>query len=340
MRTWRPLELLRLGRIEYAGFALYLMLFGALSLRGSNLQPTDMLLLLALAVFMNQASYAHNDTCDVELDRGSADLSERPLVSRAVSATSARRMVACCVLASLAITILFARGPWGIPVFLLIMGLGWAYNKVSKKLPGADVLLAGAYALQCLFGAALVAGRGQALAMNWRMVWVVVAIQFLDMMGANACHALKDVRNDRASSAVTMPVFLGVVVREDNTILMSRRFRATILLLKFLAMGVLFLSPFWTGAPFSSLQILLLGVGAAGSLYLTMDTLSIDVLEKGDIAWRTSKQITANASMAPLLLVQTAGWPCVLLLLAAAPGWYLLCNIVFYRRGLSLWRGF
>ena len=95
-RTWL-LERLKLGRIEFAGFLFCVMMYGALSLHGSALQVTEVIVLLVVALFSNLSGSAHNDYCEVQIDRHAASLSGRPLVSEVVSITSARVMIICCV---------------------------------------------------------------------------------------------------------------------------------------------------------------------------------------------------------------------------------------------------
>lgn len=340
MRPYRLLELLKLGRIEFAGFLFCVMVSGALSLRGSALQSTDIIVLLALAVLTNLWGFAHNDCCDLRIDRRSTKLSGRPLVNRTVSITSAWSMIICCILANLVITILFQNGAWGLFVLLASMILGWLYNKLSKNLPGSDILFAASTALLCFLGALLVAGSEETPWLTWNMVWIVVIIQFIDHIIFNAGATLKDVKNDSASSAVTMATFLGVTVGENNTLYTSGRFRGYIILLKLFSLSVLFVSPFWTGIRFTSLQVLLLAITAAASLYLTIDAMNLKVFDRDEIGRRWVKQEATCKLLVPLLLIQTAGWRWGAFLIVVPLGWFLVCNVVLYRRGVSLQKGF
>jgi len=97
-------------------------------------------------------------------------------------------------------------------------------------------------------------------------------------------------RYDSSSSAVTMATFSGVTVRKNDTLYISRGFRGYIILLKLFSLSVLFVSPFWTGVQFTSLQVLLLAITAAASLYLTIDAMNLKVFDRNEIGRRWVKQ--------------------------------------------------
>lgn len=340
MRPYRLLELLRLGRIEFAGFLFCVIVSGALSLRGGGLQFADIIAPLALALLTNVWGFAHNDCCDVEIDGRSQALSTRPLVSGTVSMRSAWSMIICCILANLIITILCRSGTWSVPVLLVSVSLGWLYNELSKKLPGSDILFAASTALFCLLGALLASSGRESLGQAWNMVWIVVIIQFVDHMIFNVGSTLKDVKNDGASSAVTMAVFSGVTVGENDAISIPGRFRGSIILLKLVSLSVLFLSPFWTGIRFGSLQVLLLVATATISLYLTVDAMNLKVFDRREIGRRWVKQEAVTKLLVPGLLIQTAGWQWCLFLIVVPVGWFLVCNVVLYKKGASLQEAF
>ncbi len=340
MRPYRLLELLKLGRIEFAGFLFGVMVSGALSLRGRALQATDVIVLLAIALLTTLWSFAHNDVCDVVIDRQSAELSSRPLVSRTASLKSAWLMIIFCIPANFVMTTLYRNGTWSVLVLLASVILGGLYNRLSKRLPGSDILFAASTALLCFLGALLVADTPQAPGLAWNMVWTVVIIQFLDHIIFNAGATLKDVKNDSAFSAITMATFSGVTVEEDDQLCISGRFRGCIILLKLLSLSVLFVSPFWTGIRFSSLQVLLLVIVAAASIYLTIDAMKLKVFDREEIGRRWVKQEAMGKLLVPFLLIGTAGWKWALFLIVVPLGWFLLCNVVLYRRGASLQKGF
>ncbi len=336
----RLLELLKLGRIQFAGFLFAVMVSGALSLRGSALQAGDVAILLALALLATLWSFAHNDYCDAGIDRRSAELAGRPLVSGTVSMAFARAMMVCCILASLAITLACGQGLWSILVLLASVILGWLYNVLSKKLPGSDLLFAASTTLLCLLGALLVADGRETPAAAWNLVWTVLAIQFIDHVAFNAGATLKDVKNDGASSAVTAATFSGVTVGEDGALKIPKGFSGYIVLLRVLSLSVLFASPLWTGLWFTPLQLLLLAAAAAASLYLIVNAVKVAVFHREEIGRRWVRQEAMGKLLVPILLLETIGWRWALLLVAAPLGWFLLCNVALYGRGASLRKGF
>lgn len=340
MRPHPSLALLKLGRIEFAGFLFCVMVSGALSLRGSAVQATDIIVLFVLALLTNLWSFAHNDCCDVAIDGRAAELSGRPLVSGTVSTTSAWSMIICCILANLVITILYRHGIWSLVVLLASMLLGWLYNDLSKKLPGADILFAASTALLCFLGALLVAGSRATPGPVWNVVWLVVVIQFIDHIIFNAGATLKDVKNDSSSAAVTMATFSGVTVGENDVLSISVRFSGYIILLKVLSLSVLFASPLWTDIRFTPLQLLLLAATAAASLYLTMNAMKLKVFDRDEIGRRWVRQEAMGKLLVPFLLIQIIGWRWVIFLIAVPIAWFFVCHVVLYRSGASLQKGF
>lgn len=336
MKPYRSLELLRLGRIEFAGFLFCVMLSGALSLYGDAVRLSDVVVLLALALLSNQWSFAHNDWCDLEIDRNSSELVNRPLVRGTVSIAAVWTTIICCILANLAVAVIWLDGFWGLLVLLSSVILGLLYNKLSKVVPGTDILFAASTALLCFLGALLASGSQKAPGLTWNLVWVVVAIQFIDHVIFNAGATIKDVKNDSASSALTTAVFLGVKVGENDELLISERFRGAIILLRLLSLSALFTSPFWTGVPFTVPQAMLLAIVGSASLYLTISAMMISTFDRGLIGRRWMMQEATAKLMIPLLLAQTAGWGWCLFLIVVPFGWFLACNVVLYKKGARL----
>jgi len=340
MKLRQLLQFLRLGRLEFVGFLFGVMLSGALALQSGHVSCPDLLVLLAVAVLTNLWGFAHNDICDAEIDRQSADLSDRPLVSGTVSITSAWRLTILCIVATLPIVALNRNGMRALPILMASGLLGLLYNNLSKKLPGSDLLFAASTALLCVLGAVLVSDRAVAHDPAWKLVWTVGIIQFLDHVLFNAGATLKDVKNDRAMAAVTMATFCGVTVGENDALFISRRFRGTIILLKLSSLFLLFASPFWSGVGFSSVQCVLLAIAAIASLSLTAHAVNIKVFDRRDIGRRWVRQEAMGKLLVPLLLVQVAGWPWAVFLAAGPLAWFLLSNAVLHKRGASLHVGF
>ena len=333
-------EILKLGRIEFAGFLFCVMLSGAIGLHGRTIMLTDVFTLFIIAFLSNLWGFIHNDYCDVDIDKRSPELNSRPLVRGTVSLSMARRMIACCILLTIVITLLLNKGTISLLVLVASMVLGWWYNRLSKKLPGADLLFAASTALLCLLGALWISGNPASSTLNWNLAGVVVATQFIDHIVFNAGATLKDVKNDRASMAVTMATFSGVTLKENDELLIPVRFKMYIILLKLTAISIVLVSPFLTGIPFSLLQGGTIIMVAIASLYLTIDAITITVFNRHEIGRRWVKQEAAGKLLLPLLLIHTAGLGWSLFLIFFAFLWFLFCNVIVYKKGFSLNRGY
>ena len=172
------------------------------------------------------------------------------------------------------------------------------------------------------------------------MVWTVVAIQFMDHILFNAGATLKDVQNDRKTSAVTMATFSGVTVDEDDTLHVSRRFRAYIVGLKLGSLSLLFASPLWTGINFAPLQLGFLAVIAIASICLTAHAVTMARYDRPEFGRRWVQQEAMGKLLIPLLLFPIIGVWASLFLVAMPFAWFLLFNALLYRRGATLNSGF
>ena len=334
------LEFLKLGRVEFAGFLCGVTLSGALALQGGALNARNGVALLAIALLTNLWGFIHNDICDAEIDQSSASLSTRPLVSGTLSKKSAWVVVLACILSTLACVILNTSGTWPILIILGAAFLGFQYNVWSKRLPGSDLIFAASTALMCLLGAVLVSEGSLGSGPAWNLVWTVVAIQFLDHILFNAGATLKDVKNDSMRSAVTMATFSGVTVGEGDTLSVSRRFQGYIVMLKAGSLVILFASPLWTGMGFGPVQLVFLISVAIASLFLTTHAVNMITFDRREIGRRWVRQEAMGKLLIPLLLLPIAGaWACFLLV-AIPFAWFLLSNVLLYRRGTTLNSGF
>lgn len=332
--------LLALGRIEFAGFLCGAMLSAALALRGSGLPPGEAVVLLGLAVFANLWGFAHNDWCDAALDRTSADLAARPLVSGTVSVASVRLLLVACISANVVLTLLFRSRFRGTTVLLASMLLAWAYNRCSKTLPASDLLFAGSTALLCLLGAlppSMPHTHGEAMPV---LVWYVVAVEFVEYALFNAGSTLKDVRNDRDAGAVTAATVLGVRVGEDGSLRVSRGFRGALLLLRSVSLLLLFAALFHGSGSPSLAQVALLGAVGSVSWWLLLETMRVTRFERARIGRRWMRQDAVARLLVPLLLLPAVGWGWTLALALAPPAWFLFWNRLLHGRSFEPARGF
>lgn len=149
-----------------------------------------------------------NDYLDVNIDRLSRELSDRPLVSGKIKPKNALKLALGALIASWILSLYFYQNlaQWLSLFFILIIAdaLATAYNITSKKLLGMDFLVAGAVCFLIIFGAATVFINLSALAI------IVALIGFAQVLYMNVVNGgLKDIDHDWLANAKTLAVKLG-----------------------------------------------------------------------------------------------------------------------------------
>lgn len=337
---YTALALIKLGRPEFAGFLFGVAVSGGLARQETIPNSYHLIVLLTIALLTNLWGFIHNDICDIEIDRTSKALSNRPLVCGSVSIRAAWGIVVICILSTFACVVLTTRAPWATAILFFSVVLGFQYNVWSKRLPGSDILFAASTALIALLGASLVAGGSVEINRSWAMVWTVMSIQFFDYLIFNAGATLKDVKNDRAQSAITMATFFGVYVRENDALSIPRRFQVYIVTLRAVSIAILFVSPVWTGILFNPIQHMLLIFVALASLFLTVRSVNLTSFDRNAIGNRWVQQDATGKLLIPLLLFPLAGfWGCILLIVVPFL-WFLVVNALLYSQGATLNSGF
>ena len=85
-------EILILIRIQQLGTSVTAII-GALTVKGTDLSISSLLLLFFIGVLINSGGQIHNDVMDFEIDKRSGELKKRPLVSGTVSMITAKIII-------------------------------------------------------------------------------------------------------------------------------------------------------------------------------------------------------------------------------------------------------
>ena len=81
-------EIAILIRIQNLGASIT-ALIGALTVKGTDLEIINLFLLLIIGIIVNTGGQVYNDIMDIEIDKRSKELKERPLVKGTVSIKTA-----------------------------------------------------------------------------------------------------------------------------------------------------------------------------------------------------------------------------------------------------------
>jgi 4-hydroxybenzoate polyprenyltransferase len=318
-------EFLRLCRIEYLGFSC-VALFGALSVAGRALTIADAFPIIVINMLVIVWGFVHNDYCDIEYDRLSHELSERPLVKGSVSKGASLYNIFACVIVSFALAILCIGKLLPILALTLSFILASVYNLYSKKMPGSDFFYAASASCLCLFGALSALDNGAGIRdLGW-LTWIIISIQFVDHLFFNIEGTLKDVEIDNRSGALTTPILLGVSVKHDGSFNITSRFKALFYSLKVITIGLV-LSPFmffdfsWHG-----LQMVLLIVMAIRALFVTKTILDMNQFDRCLIGHLSVAQEKPSKLMVPLMLFGHIGFIWMLFFIVTPGAWFLVCN--------------
>ena len=175
--------------------------FGALSVRGS-LELWHFLVLLIIGVFFNILGFVLNDIVDLDLDKQSKELSERPLVKGTVTKRNATMIIFICYIFIFCLGLFFFRDIVPFSVLVLSVVFGSLYDVWGKRFLGSDFALSGSIAFFCLFGALTVSREIGSFTI------IIVTIIFYHVLFFNIIEGgFKDADNDRKSGVKTTAVY-------------------------------------------------------------------------------------------------------------------------------------
>lgn len=200
------LKLIRPYGILFIGFT---PVFGALCNR--QFDGVSLFLLLVIGLLGHIFVFVQNDYYDMEVDRQSKYVVQRPLISGKISKTQARVLFFAAFFVSLVLAAVFFFSLRSFTVLLLSFFLMTLYNRYSKRTPGMEYVLGAAVFGYGMFGALTVSDEVSLFAI---IISTLGFFQWVFSVGVSA--NLKDVEYDTKLGIRTTPVFFGVQVIEDK----------------------------------------------------------------------------------------------------------------------------
>ena len=276
-------EIAVLIRIQQVGTSVTAVI-GALTVVGAELDLKNLLLLFLIGVITNIGGQTHNDIMDIEIDKRSKELKKRPLVSGTVSMKTAKIIILVCLLAVIALLIVYIPNIYAISILFISFGFGTLYNIYSKKLPGADLFLSVCMALLVLFGAITVTDNFKGFQDIRILTWIIVIITFIHVFLMDALGGgLKDLKNDRDAGSKTLALFLGLKANKELHISLSYKF----VILFFDILTVVFATvPFFIfDIEYSYPQIVLIVLLLIGMIYSTIILLNMKLFDRKKIKY-------------------------------------------------------
>ena len=179
--------------------------FGALANKEVNL--VNILLLLVIGCLAHIFTFVQNDYYDVEVDRRSEYVANRPLSTGRISLRAVVLIIGGSFVLSLLIAGVFLFTIFSFIVLLAGFLCMTIYNKLSKRFAGMEYVLGGGVLCYGLFGALTVSDSISLLVV---LVVLFGFFQWLFSVGVSAI--LKDVEFDTKQGISTTPVLFGVHV--------------------------------------------------------------------------------------------------------------------------------
>jgi len=326
----RVTEYSKLMRLKAMGVS-NVAIFGALSVSGV-IELHHFLLLFFIGVAFNILGFVLNDYIDIEIDKKSEDLSDRPLVKGTITKESALRLVFFLYILIFLLAIIFWDLLSLVTLFIALI-LGTIYDCYGKKFLFSDIILAASIAFFCIFGALTISPKIGMLTV------IIVILIFTHVLFFNIIEGgLKDAYTDQKIKARTAAVYMGVKTKPDIYIPKSFKAFAVILestsaiivFLPFLIIPKIYRFEFWY------IQVILLIILTV-SLFLTMyKMLNMKSFDRDKIRTEIVKQEAKRYIITAVILIGVTGffWPIILILLPFiwAFIWFLIFKFIFHEK--------
>ena len=163
---------------------------------------------------MHIFEFVLNEFIDVDVDRLSPDLAEKPLVKSSISLNAALAVIFGSMILSFVLTFLFFFDIWVLIMLSLAFEFGAIYDIHGKRFAGSDFSLAFWIFFFCLFGASVVSNQYTGI------LFLVAGMGFFQILFNNAVEGgIKDADHDWSAGAHTLAHSFGVKVRNKKLII-------------------------------------------------------------------------------------------------------------------------
>lgn len=203
------LKLIRPYGMLFLGFT---PVFGAIV--NGEFTVSHLTILLIIGFLAHIFTFVQNDYYDIEIDRKSKYVSNRPLVTGSISQKTTIVIFASSFILSLLLTIAFFFAFYSVIVLLLSFLCITFYNKYSKRFFGMEYILGAGVFTYGIFGALTVSNNISSLAI------IVSALGFMQWLFSVGISAnLKDVEFDSKLGIRTTPTVFGVHASDEKMVI-------------------------------------------------------------------------------------------------------------------------
>lgn len=333
------LEYLKLCRLQTGATTAVAPVIGYLILAsqtGYGIRLLEILIIFIIGVLMHIFEFVLNEYIDLEVDRLSPDLVEKPLVKGSVSLAGALALVIGAVIFAYILTIYFFFNIWTLLFLTLAFEFGAIYDIHGKRFAGSDFSLAFWIFFFCLFGASIVSIEFTGL------LFLVAGLGFFQILFNNAIEGgLKDSDHDAVGGAHTLAHSLGVNVK-DGKLIITNTFRFAsyaiklchlsiiLLIIYFVKPSVIAFNSIWNYLHLFIIVVLIFVILFTLHRFLNQVEFRRDKLKR-----IFSIHEIATYYLAPIILLQILGLLTAVILLFLPLIWYILLNLILYGKPLE-----
>jgi 4-hydroxybenzoate polyprenyltransferase len=316
-------EYLKLSRSFNAGLTGISPVMGAVSMGEGRLLP--LFLLFLVGFFGHVYGFVLNDILDFKIDKLSAEIKDRPLISGTISIRNAWIFAIVSMIISLAIASFLSVRYYSFLAMPLIVASALsitAYDFISKKYPAMDIFVGAGIFLLVLYGAMSV-GKPTELA------WIVVVLGMIQVLFMQfIAGGLKDAENDYRAKANTLAIKMGVRV-EGKKMFVPFSFKALAYSLQAIDIILIFVSmAFVFGLEKSVVQISVLSVLSVITVAISVKLLGMQKFDRNRVRKLIGLHYYTNFSLVPIMLTPVNPWASLLIFVPF--GAFVLSNITLH----------
>jgi 4-hydroxybenzoate polyprenyltransferase len=326
------IEYARLGRIHSSVLSGLAPAIGAMVMGLAEIKL--IIILFIIGVLTHIFGFTANEIIDIEIDKKSPDLKNKPLVKGTISKSGALIFVISSLILAYIFAVIFFylksddKSQMELIFPIILLTLSWlsigAYDMVSKKMVGSDALLALWPFFLVLFGGSIISLELSPI------LYIVAGLAFMQLFIQNIMAGLKDIDHDKKGGGVSTPLRFGVKIK-SLSMNVPLSFHGYILFLKIVYISLIFL-PFvmeWVDAkPFQIILIMVPVILTSILTYLICRTQRFD--REKIIKYIGGHEILAY-TIIPLILVDVIGIWFVVALLMLPIIWLRVFLQLMYR---------
>lgn len=284
-----------------------------------------LLLLFLLGAYSSIFGFVLNDFVDIEVDKKSKELQQRPLVSGVISKQTALWICFTCIMLTMITFFILFYGKvitylrfFSVICMLIAWILGSIYDVYGKKIFASDILVALSVSFIFLIGA---------LGVNEQptvFTWIIFLLTFNNLFHMNAIEGgIKDADHDVFMNVNNIALRSGVTVK-DTSLFIPNRFKILGMSVRFSSVVLLFIPFILFNQPYFLWQLFFLGIASFGVLFFSMKLLSLQTFKRDTIRKYISIQSFLRYSLVPLMLLSIIGLLPTVILIVLPIVWYLV----------------